>query len=240
VTSPRAAEILGDLAGRSADDAGLTQQLVSACAAGLAVGGAGISVVTDGGPRAILGATDQRARTVEELQFSLGEGPCIEASELGRPVLLPELATDATQERFPAFAAGALAVGVGAVFAFPVQVGGIRLGVLDIYRDTAGGLSGADLTEALAFADAAVVVLLHTGARTEGGDLAPWLSEPLSDRAEVHQATGMVAVQAGVSLAEALLLLRARAYAEQRPVQDVAGDVVARRVRLEHVKDHDG
>lgn len=241
MSGSRTTEILEDLTRRARLDGGnLPGQLIAACADSLPVDGVGLSVVTDGGPRAIMGATDGRAQSVEDLQFSLGEGPCMEASAVGRPVLLPDLAGTAARLRFPAFAAGALDAGVRAVFAFPVQIGGIKLGVLDVYRELPGALADDGLSEALAFADAAGVVLLHARAETDGGELAPWLADPLSDRAEVHQATGMVSVQAGVSLAEALLLLRARAFASQRPIQDVAKDVVARRLRLGGREDHDG
>ncbi|MFD0630267.1 ANTAR domain-containing protein [Catenulispora yoronensis] len=52
-------------------------------------------------------------------------------------------------------------------------------------------------------------------------------------RAEVHQATGMISVQLGVSLAEALVRLRAHAWAADRLLADVAADVVARRLRFD-------
>jgi hypothetical protein len=124
------------------------------------------------------------------------------------------------------FAAGAEAAGLAAVFAFPLRVGGIRVGVLDLYRTTAGILSDDDLADALCFADAATAMLLHLQAQDAG--LVPPLDSltVLDDRAEVHQATGIVSVHAAVSLQDALLLLRARAYAEQRPIGTLAHDVV--------------
>jgi hypothetical protein len=117
----------------------------------------------------------------------------------------------------------ARAAGLRAVFALPLQVGGIRLGVLDLYRETAGMLPPEQLAEALSFADAATLLLLHLQA--EGSASASRLAV-LDDRAEVHQATGVVSVRAGVSLGEALLLLRARAYSEGRPLGELARDVL--------------
>ena len=117
--------------------------------------------------------------------------------------------------------------GSRAVFALPLQVGAIRVGVLDLYRDTAGALSPEELSEALTFADAATHAPAGPAGRghRRGGVLARALAV-LDDRAEVHQATGVVSVRAGVGLAEALVLLRARAYAEERPIGDLARDVL--------------
>jgi GAF domain len=194
-------------------------------------------VMTDSGPGSILAATDGAARVMEELQFTLGEGPCVEASRQRRPVLQPELERTAPQ-RWPAFAAGALEAGIRAIFALPLQVGGIPVGVLDLYRDTAGPLDVGELAEALAFADAATTILLHMQADSGAQVMDPALLALIEDRAEVHQATGMVSVQAVLGLAEALLLLRAHAYSTERPIIDVARDVVARILRFSPEDDH--
>jgi hypothetical protein len=229
----RSIQILAELVREPSVDGGpsLPQRLVESCAAALPVTGVGLIVMTDAGPGAMLAATDGAARVMEELQFTLGEGPCVDASWLRRPVLQPELSRTAPQ-RWPGFAAGALEAGIRAIFAFPLQVGGIRVGVLDLYRDTEGGLDDAQLAEALAFADAAMTILLHlpTGAGPE--DMHPGLVALVENRAEVHQATGIVSVQAVLGLAEALLLLRAHAFAADRSILAVARDVIARVLRF--------
>jgi len=150
----------------------------------------------------------------------------VDASRSRRPVLQPALAGTGAA-RWPGFAAGALSVGVRAVFAFPLQIGGIRVGVLDLYRDVEGPLDGRQLTQSLAFADAATSVLLHLQSR-QRGSVAPRLVAMVEDRAEVHQATGMISVQATLCLVDALVLLRAHAYAAERPILDVARDVISR------------
>lgn len=222
MASRRAAEILRAAWADSPDGTGLPGRLATACVRSLPVTGVGMALMTDEGPAGIITATDGAAIELEQLQFTLGEGPCVDASQTGRPVLQPDLARTAPQ-RWPAFADGALDAGVRAVFAFPLRVGAIRIGVLDLYRDQAGALSSDELTEALAFADAATLVLLYAQAGAPVAGTVPMLDE----RAEVHQATGVVSVQAAVGLAEALVLLRARAFAEDRPVGDVARDVLS-------------
>ena len=199
--------------------------LVSLCGRSLPVSGVGMALMTDDGPAGTVAATDGNAHEVEELQFSLGEGPCVDASKTGQPVLQPDLARTGRQ-RWPAFAAGAASAGLAAVFAFPLRVGGIRLGVLDLHRTTTGALAQDDLASALSFADAATAVLLHLQADAAGMQPPLGSLAVLDDRAEVHQATGVVSVQAAVPLQEALLLLRARAYAEQRPIGTLAQDVL--------------
>jgi hypothetical protein len=135
------------------------------------------------------------------------------------------------------FGPAALDAGVRAVFALPLQVGAVRMGSLGLYRSTPGALDAEETASALAYADAALVVLLHLQAHVfPGGALHPELGEPLEYRAEVHQATGFLSVQASVSLAEALLLMRASAFASNRPLLHVARDVLAGRLRLQ-IKD---
>lgn len=241
--SSRVKSILADL--HAGDDAPetLAQRLCAACAEALPVTGVGMALISKAGNWGAIGATDGTARAMEDLQSSLGEGPCLDASRSGRPVLQPDLARTALG-RWPSFGPAALEAGIAAVFAIPLQVGAIRLGNLDLYRDTTGVLDADQLAEALAFADAAVIVLLHLQNNTErdnadlGGGLHPQLTGSIETSAEIHQATGMITVQAGVELADAFLLLQARAYAAEQPVLEVARDVVARRVRLTPEDDH--
>ena len=232
-------QILSAVRAGSRDGNDLPDFLVRLCARTLTVSGVGLALMTDDGPAGTVAASDAGALQLEELQFTLGQGPCVDASRTGRPVLAPDLAGTVV-EAWPQFGAGAAAAGLRAVFAFPLRVGGIRLGVLDLYRDTVGELSRAELADALSFADAATQLLLDLQAQgTADGRPPPHALAVLDDRAEVHQATGVVSVRAGVSLAQALAMLRARAYAEQRPIGDLARDVLDGVVHLGEDDDHD-
>ncbi len=110
-------------------------------------------------------------------------------------------------------------------------MGAIRVGVLDLYRDRPGPLDPEQLREARHHADAATALVLHLQSVAPTDALGATLVVA-DDRAEVHQATGVVSVQAGVTLPQALVLLRARAYAEDRPVWDLARAVLARTVNF--------
>ena len=186
----------------------------------LSASGAGVSVVTASGRRDILFATDDVSARIEELQVSLGEGPCIDAWSSRLPVIEPDLLRT-SPGRWPLFGPAARAAGASAVFAVPLQIGRTRLGALDVYRNTPGGLNGADIIDALKLGDAVTQVLL--GIEDASSDFS----------AEVYQAAGMLTVQLEVDISEALARLRAHAYAEGRPLWEVAHDVVTRRLRLE-------
>jgi hypothetical protein len=237
VTSAELELILaGVLAGEQGET--LPQRLCAACVRALPVTGAGLTLMSARGPERVVAATDELAATMEDLQFTLGEGPCMEAARLNRPVLQPDLSRTGPV-RWTGFGAAAVEAGIGAIFAFPLQAGGIRLGVLDLYRDAPGILDSDDLQRALVFADAATAVLLHLQRQTPaGGGLHPDLAGPISRSVVVHQATGMIAVQASVGLAEALLMLRARAFSTDRSVLDVARAVVTRTLHLSPEEDH--
>ena len=224
----RVAEILATLAAGGPPDS-WPAQLVEDCQVALHMSGVGLAVVGPDGPVAVLAATSGHAQQMEDLQFALGEGPCVDAARLGRPVLIADLSSLAAQ-RWTAFTPEAAAAGVQAAFTFPLHVGAIGIGVLDLYRTTPGGLSDSELGQALAFADAAIAVLLHLQDRAGGSTAGNEVVRAVDRRAVVHQATGLISVQLDVSLAVALLRLRAHAYAAGRSILEVAADVVARRL----------
>jgi hypothetical protein len=197
----------------------------------LSLSGAGISLMVDGQLRGSAGVSEPGIAAVQELQLELGEGPCVDSWSHGEPMLEPDLAKPRIV-RWPSFAQAAVEAGVRAVFAYPLHIGAIRIGVLVLYRDRPGALEVEEAAQALVLADVAsqVVLALQAGAPPESvhellaGEPPHW--------AEVHQATGMVSAQLGVSMDEAFVRLRAHAFADRRSLQDVARDVVARRLHL--------
>ena len=209
------------------------ERICQLCVPMLGITGAGISMVTAAGNRGVVCATDEVSARIEDLQFTLGEGACIDAVQAGTPVLVSDLGEpgDIVVERWPVFMEGAAAAGVRAVFAFPLRIGAITIGALDFYRDRPGDLTAGQLAAALLAADAAALTLLYLGT----GHPDPFADDAGRRSAyqmQVHQATGMVTVQAGATIEEAFLMLRARAFAAGRPVADVARDVVERRLRF--------
>jgi hypothetical protein len=204
------------------------------CRAGVEVlGVAGMSLMlrVDELPTPVC-ASNPLAAHLEDLQHTLGEGPGVDAEESGRPISEPDLAQPRLA-RWVAFGPAALAAGAGALFSFPLRLGAVRLGALTLYEPSPGGLSDGQHTDALVLAGVmfSAILAMQTGALP--GTLSPALETLADYGAQVHQASGMVSVQLGVSVAEALVRLRAHAYVEERPLSEIAADIVARRLQLD-------
>ena len=182
-------------------------------------------------PRGSLCATNEVSQLIEELQFTLGEGPCVDAYRQDRVVAEPDL-TDPATRRWFAFTPPALEAGVRAVFGFPLRVGTVRLGALNLYREWSGPLSDDQHADALVMADVAARWVLETQAGAPPGAVASELEAGADFHFAVHNAAGMVSVQAGISVAEALILLRAFAFSHDRLLADVAQDVIDRKLRM--------
>jgi hypothetical protein len=193
--------------------------------------GAGIMLMSGNTPRGSICSSNEISALIEELQFSLGEGPCVDAYILGRVVLEPDLSAP-VEQRWLAFRAPALDAGVRAVFAFPLRVGALRLGALNLYCDLPGPLTDNQHSDALVMANIAAESVLAIQAGAPPGRLASHLESSGSFTNVVHQASGMVAVQLDVSVGVALVRLRAYAFGSDRTVADVAQAVVARTLRF--------
>jgi hypothetical protein len=227
--------------GRSGDDAetgtGLSAPFVK-CGN---VTGAAVSIFSATTAETLLSSTDSVARALEEAQFDLGEGPRWDAVQNRRPVLVPDLGESAFL-RWPALAETLTGLRVSALFVFPLTVGAIDLGVVELYRTAPGSLSGSERLAVEVLAGETAWTLLRWtvgGAGHIGSALPPSPvhstagtasrpAGPLSSRHEIHQATGMVLAQAGVSAAQALLLLRGYAYSHQQTLQETALRVIRR------------
>jgi hypothetical protein len=230
----RVVRIWSQVATQSGAEPMTVAHVCAAVVAGTNVDGGGVTLMVGPTVRDTLHVTDQVAGELEEWQLSFGQGPCVDAFLSGGPVLASNLESPEDSARWPAFTSAALASGARAVFALPLQIGTIRMGVLDLYRTKPGPLSSHDLADALAFADTAAMLLLDdaVGASPETADLAWQHDDPTAHHAEVHQATGMMLVQLQASAESAFARLRAYAYAHDRRIGDVARDVVARRLRF--------
>lgn len=179
-------------------------------------------------PRAqdMLGASEAWAAYLDDEQYTLGEGPGMAAFASGSPVLIGDIRVD--EARWPGFSDAALSVGAAAVFAFPLQIGGIRLGTIDLYRRRTGGLPAHSVADALVLTDLITLAMLEEADRAElAGE--EWIRAAGSYQ-DVNIATGMLAAQMQLSLDDAFVRLRAHAFTTERPVLDVARDVLAQRI----------
>lgn len=212
-------------------DVSLGAALCATCVDVLEVPGAGVNLQGEPGAFYSIGSSNSVMAELEDLELTLGEGPCVDAYTRGEPVAEPDLANPATV-RWVAFSAAALRTEARAAFGYPLQIGGSRIGALNLYAARPGPLSDDQHLDALVLADVATHAVMSNVASRSPEALADELLDIGTHQLVVHQATGMVAVQASASISDSLALLRARAFADGRPISAVASDVVARRVRF--------
>jgi ANTAR domain/GAF domain len=246
VTDSRTLALWGQVAAHAAAH-GRQVSVADVCAVAVSsaqLAGAWLAAARGGDPDFVMCVTGQVSEQLAELQLMLGEGPCRDVLASAAPVLAADLGDAESVRRWPGFSPAARRLGAGAVFAFPLIVGAIRAGVLGLYRGSPGPLPDRQLGDLLILADAATVMLLgsaHDDMQDGNGAGLDGQARDLAlHRAEIDQATGMLTVQLGVPAAAAFARLRAYAYSQDRRLADVAGDIVARRLRLPRDPGQDG
>ncbi|MFJ3223792.1 GAF domain-containing protein [Streptomyces sp. NPDC086783] len=225
--SDRMAEVLGMLQKRDATGGGA--EVAAAMAAALGMDGVTVALISGSAHGETLWASDGVSRHFVDLQATLGEGPGVDCLAVGAVVRVPDL-TLVRDGRWPALAMEVPGQTARAVFCFPLRIGAIVLGVLTLVRRAPGQLTRGQADDALALTFALTMRLMDRG--PPGLTLSGEPDGPPLLNAVVHQATGMASVQLAVSLADALLCLRAHAYGSGRTLTDTAHDIVARRLRL--------
>ena len=211
--------------------AGQLHRLCLALESALGLLGAAVTVRSVAESEAVVAAASPTSRRLVEMEFGLGEGPSRDAFDRGKPVLVPELGKR-LDGGWPAYTATAHASGVGGVFAFPLQVGASRFGVLTVFSRPPRRLDRGEVAKCLAMAHLATEMLVASSVTSVDGEIAPDLKSALGQRGEIYQAQGMVMVALRVSLAEALALMRARAFTEGRDLLDVSVDIIEGRLQL--------
>jgi hypothetical protein len=214
-----------DAVARAEDDpAAIARTLVDF----LPVNGASVSTIGNFLGTETLAASDRVIAKIDELQFDLGEGPCWDAMATLKPVIEPDLRSRPSQS-WPAFSRAVLEHhGVSAIFAFPLSIGPLRIGAIDLYSATPAELGQAKTTETSALASIISRHVLRDALRAAGNEVRP-PGGPFSRRA-VHQATGFVIAQCGISAEDAHLLLQGHAFAEGVSMDEVAREVISGRL----------
>jgi len=206
-------------------------RLCNTCVDVLGVTGVGVMLMADGEHRGVFGVSNSVVSVIEELQFTLGEGPCIDAFNSEDAVHEPDLQSPETN-RWPAFSGPAVRAGVRAVFALPLRSGSSLLGALDIYLDRPSALSAEQVVDAAVMAELVAKTVLALQADAPLGALAHEIDLSVNHRAVVHQASGMLSVQLAIPVNEARSRIRAHAYTCDRSIDDIARDIVGRRLQL--------
>ena len=218
--------------------------LCGACVQVLGVDGAAVSLMHDGATQGTFGSSGARSQHLDELQFTFGEGPCLDAVSSGNPVLVGDL-DGLEEQRWPAFRTAVIDAGMGAVFALPVTVAGRAVGALDLFRTRSEPLAGVSLAGAVIAAELAALPLLDLMTADvdwdqvgQGGDGFAQLAS--LERVEVYQATGMIIGATGMGPADALIRLRAYAFAHAMTASEVGYAIVDRRLSVDGEDWHTG
>jgi len=204
--------------------ADILRRLCRAATLDLDLAGATVTLMPDLGSHTVAAASGPRARHTEEMQFDVGEGPTREAYQARQPVLVPNL--ESVVARWPGFTPTALAAGMSATFSLPLNVGAARLGALTLYWHRPARPAETDLRIALVFADLATELLIDSCLADPSESLEPALDSALETQGHIFQAQGMVMVDLGVRLPEALARMRAQAFASGQSLAALAAEII--------------
>jgi hypothetical protein len=211
--------------------------LCEACVMLFGIDAAALSLVFSGVNSGTFGSSGAAARAYDELQFTIGEGPCLDSVATHGPILVADLAKPSSV-RWPLYRPALLDHRIRGVFAIPVVLAGEFVGALDFFRSEPGELQSDELAGAVVAAELAGAPLLDLmdsdlQAAVNDPHSSSWAEFNALSRTEVSQATGMLVAQLEVEPAEALVRLRAHAYATNCSATDVARDILNRRLTLD-------
>jgi hypothetical protein len=187
--------------------------------------GAGIFITSKDGMQAQLCTSNGVAQRLMDLEFTLEEGPGHEASRNGTANEVSDLLGNEGQ-RWTFYSSGAADLGARAVFGFPIQIGAIVFGALSLYRDRTGPLSEKQSSSAYLMASVIGRAVLAMQAGAPRGTIADELQGQSTFDVSVHQAAGMLSVQAKLSVKDALVMLRSHAFVVDMPPSELAHRII--------------
>jgi hypothetical protein len=202
----------------------------------LPVSGASIAVFDVGGRQSTVWASDDTAARIEDLQFDLGQGPHWAALTSGVPVLISDTGLDSHTE-WPLFGAALAQLDVGALYSFPMALGAVTVGVVDLYCHRPLILEQADYVLAIALCGQVAKHAVFDAVRSATLDGVGAFDRAPAMRREVHQATGVVLVQLDSTATEAFFVLRAHAYSKGVSLLALSQDVLAGKINFADLPD---
>jgi len=208
----------------------LPTRLAKACTRVLPIDGAGISMFTAPTMRIPIGASDDTATIAERLQFTVAQGPCIDAHHTGQRVVATE---PVIAKRWPIYHDQLITqTPVRGIVAVPLGGGLNGIGALDLYCHRSTDIAAINPTDVDAIAghitttlvDAQLFPDLRNGPFWAG---PRWLNNPsITGRGYVLMAMGVISVALAMQLTDALAMMRAHAFAADRTLDATARDIV--------------
>jgi GAF domain-containing protein len=217
----------------SRERSGQERGLLCAVAAQITdVSSAGIVLAVDHRSLTPFCASDVLAENLIDLEITVGEGPCLETLDSDDAVAEEDL-TFTRNSQWMFYSPSAVELGVRGVFAFPIRIGAIRLGAMCLYQRRPAQLSEGQTTDAMLMASVIGrgIVALQAGARSEA--LSDELQREATFDFSVHQAAGMLAVQASIDISSTLVALRMHACSLSENLSTVCARVIDRQLRFD-------
>jgi hypothetical protein len=196
----------------------------------LVLDGAGIALTSEVDLLTVLCSSGPNARELMDLEVVAGEGPATHASHEDA-IEVPNLA-DATI-RWPIYSPRALELGAKAVFGFEVRLGAVRFGSLGLFRQSAGPLTGTQVSDGYLMASVIARSVLSQQAGVTSESLIGEIGATSTLDFSVHQAAGMIAIQGSMSVRDALVTLRAHAFVRNCQLSELAERVISRETAFE-------
>lgn len=205
----------------------LADRLVGACVEVLGLTAAGIMLADQQSSLRVFASTNEETRMLELLELQNNDGPCLEAFRTGRAIDGVDLSLFVL--RWPSFAPAAMSAGINTAYAVPMRLRDQTIGALNLFHTGIQPLSPHQRDVARVMADMAAIGIINNWSIRQQEVLAQQLQGALTSRVIVEQAKGVLAERDGLSMGQAFEFLRRTARSSQRPIADIASDLVNRR-----------
>jgi GAF domain-containing protein len=225
---PVAASLAGILLSESTLDDVLVLIAGAALTALPAASDASVTLSKDGSRAATAAHAGGRALRLDNAQYDLEQGPCLDAAETADIQLVADMTSDG---RWPDWAPLAIAEGVHSALAIPLRVHDFTVGVLNLYSPKVAGFGPPDVAEARNFASYAAVALANADLYARTSALAADMAEAMRSRAAIEQAKGILMALHSVDQDEAFGLLVKQSQGSHRKLREVAQEFVDSAVR---------
>jgi GAF domain-containing protein len=202
------------------------QNLADLAASVIPDGSCAVTMRRSEGEVATVANSDGFAARVDEIQYSGGEGPCLESLGTNREVLVNDLVED---DRWPDYRVHAIAHGVRSSLSLPLSLGGgdTAIGALNLYGRRPGLFQDGLVEIGRSFGQQASVALTIAVRNVDQEALQSQLRDALTFRAVIDQAMGILMGQRRITAAAAFAVLREASQHQNRRMRDIAADLVS-------------
>ena len=199
--------------------------------------GAGLTMLEEDRPQTVVASADF-VRAVDDVQYGLGEGPCLLAVQTRQTQTSGSLGGE---RRWPRFGPRVGRMGVHSVLSLPLLLPERVVGALNVYAHPKDAFGSDAVRIGELFARPAAVSVHNAQVLAQSQRLAVQLGDALTSRAVIDQALGILMSRTGAGPEEAFDRLRAMSQSQHLKVAVVAQTLVAeaiRRARARQPDDH--